>query len=645
MQARRSECPCLTAGTLALAHSPDCAEAVHLSAMQDLIRKTLHTRYKIERELGKGGMGAVYLATDLTLQRPVAIKVLPPELAVRPELRERFLRETRLAAAFSHPNIVAVHAVEEHPQLLCFVMGYVEGETLGQRIRRAGPLSAAEAVKMLQEVAWALSYAHGRGVVHRDIKPDNILIERATGRSLVTDFGIARSTADNGNQLTQVGEVVGTPQFMSPEQAAGDVLDGRSDLYALGVVGFLALTGKLPFEAENAGAVMAMHLTQAPPRMQSRRPDLPQALCAAIDRCLEKDPAKRFENGEALAAALDPLRQSRREISPVVRLFNQQLQQVTRTSVIVTMLTLVMAARAGGTYDRSLTVILGGAVIWGFIAQLFGRARGLLRVGFGYDEIRNGIQAIQQERLDANAAERLDPSTRTRQLRLQRLMIFSFAAGFGGYIFVFKNLRTKISDHYYSVTTPGSIIIVACTVLLGLALALLMMNPTRASAVDRLITALWSGPLGRRLFRAANWRLHRTGVTAPDGVSAGSAAASPLTIIAALPAAARRDLSDAKTQITRLTAVMIALAEREHSLEAALAEAGDTTPGTDPGLQARRLELVRDLATARVEATAKRERLAAALENVRLQLLRLKSGLGSAADVAQELSAAARIAG
>ena len=147
------------------------------------------------------------------------------------------------------------------------------------------------------------------------------------------------------------------------------------------------------------------------------------------------------------------------------------------------------------------------------------------------------------------------------------------------------------------------------------------------------------------MFRAANWRLHRDGAKVADGVSAGSAAASPLTIIAALPAATRRDLSDAKTQITRLTAVMIALAEREQSLEAALAEAGDTTPGTDPGLQARRLELVRDLATARLEATAKRERLAAALENVRLQLLRLKSGLGSAADVVQELSAAARIAG
>jgi len=613
--------------------------------MQDLIRKTLHTRYKIERELGKGGMGAVYLATDLTLQRPVAIKVLPPELAVRPELRERFLRETRLAAAFSHPNIVAVHAVEEHPQLLCFVMGYVEGETLGQRIRRAGPLNAAEAVKMLQEVAWALSYAHGRGVVHRDIKPDNILIERATGRSLVTDFGIARSTADDGNQLTQVGEVVGTPQFMSPEQAAGDVLDGRSDLYALGVVGFLALTGKLPFEAENAGAVMAMHLTQAPPRLQSRRPDLPQALCAAIDRCLEKDPTKRFENGEALAAALDPLRQSRREISPTVRLFHQQLQQVTRVVWIIVLMVAVAVARAEYSFDRTLPAILGGAVIWGLITQLYGRARMLLRTGFGFDEIRGGMQAIQQERVEASAVERLDPTSRIRQSRMKRLMIFCYVTGVGGFIFVFKNLRVHVAEGRYSISPAGGVILISCTVLIGLGMALLMMNQSRASAVDRMITALWSGPVGRGLFRAANWRLHRDGVNAPGGVSAGSAAASPLTIIAALPAAARRDLRDAKTQITRLTAVMIALAEREHSLEAALAEAGDTTPGTDPTLQARRIELVRDLATARLDATAKRERLAAALENVRLQLLRLKSGLGSAADVAQELSAAAGIAG
>ena len=195
------------------------------SSESEEIQRALGASYVIERELGRGGMGAVYLARDLALDRPVAIKVLPPELAVRPELRERFLRETRTAASFSHPNIVPVHAVEERGAVLCFVMGFVDGETLAQRIRRAGPLPAAEIVRMMQEVAWALSYAHGRGVIHRDIKPDNILIERATGRALVMDFGIARSATSASAGLTRVGEVVGTPHYMSPEQASGDTVD------------------------------------------------------------------------------------------------------------------------------------------------------------------------------------------------------------------------------------------------------------------------------------------------------------------------------------------------------------------------------------------------------------------------------------
>jgi serine/threonine protein kinase len=195
----------------------------------------------VERELGRGGMGAVFLARDRALERPVAIKVLPPELASQTALRERFLRETRTAAAFSHPHIVPVHAVEERNGLLLFVMGYVDGETLASRVRRLGPMNAADATRLLREVAWALSYAHGRGTVHRDIKPDNILIERATGRALVLDFGIAAAVAgpaDAGaagaTRLTRIGEVVGTPQFMSPEQASADQVDGRSDLYSLG---------------------------------------------------------------------------------------------------------------------------------------------------------------------------------------------------------------------------------------------------------------------------------------------------------------------------------------------------------------------------------------------------------------------------
>ncbi|MCO4098633.1 MAG: serine/threonine protein kinase [Gemmatimonas sp.] len=187
------------------------------------VSRSLGQRYRIEREIGRGGMGTVYLARDTRLDRAVALKVLPQEFAQVPELRERFLRETRLAAGYSHPNIVPVFSIEEGDGVLAFAMGFVEGESLDARVTREGPLSQRDAVRLLQDVAYALAYSHGRGVVHRDIKPDNIMIERATGRALVMDFGIARAitpvdaaTPAARNGLTRVGEVVGTPEYMSP---------------------------------------------------------------------------------------------------------------------------------------------------------------------------------------------------------------------------------------------------------------------------------------------------------------------------------------------------------------------------------------------------------------------------------------------
>jgi hypothetical protein len=456
-------------------------------------------------------MGAVYLAQDLQLQRLVAIKVLPPELAVRPELRERFLRETRLAAGFSHPNIVAVHAVEDHPQLLAFVMGFVEGETLGQRVRRAGPLGGAEAVRLLQEIAWALSYAHGRGVVHRDIKPDNILIERATGRALLTDFGIARSSAAGVSNLTQVGEVVGTPQFMSPEQAAGEPLDGRSDLYSLGVVAFFAVTGRLPFDAPSAGAVMAMHLTQAPPRVASIRPDLAPALCAAIDRCLEKDPAQRFESGEALAAALDPIRSARREVSPAVRMFQLQATQTIRVLLIVTFVGSIMF-RSVVNQDEGMAMIFGVitiTVVWAVAAQIVGRARYLLSVGYTFDEVRDGLGVIVAERDEARAQERANPRARKREANRTRAMIVSFALSISGTWFVLNFMREKVGDHGYHVGLPALALQAIFSSLFGLGLALLMMSPARSSGIDKQIARLWRGRVGKAVFRLAGWHLGR----------------------------------------------------------------------------------------------------------------------------------------
>ncbi len=614
--------------------------------MRDLIESTLHGRYHLERELGAGGMGAVYLAQDLQLQRHVAIKVLPPELAVRPELRERFLRETRVAAGFSHPNIVAVHAVEEHPQLLCFVMGFIEGETLGQRVRRAGPLGAAEAVRVLQEVAWALSYAHGRGVVHRDIKPDNILIERATGRALVTDFGIARSTASGAAGLTQVGEVVGTPQFMSPEQAAGEALDGRSDLYSLGVVAFFAVTGRLPFEAPSAQAVMAMHLTQAPPRVASLRPDLPQALCAAIDRCLEKEPAKRFESGEALAAALDVMRGARREVAPAVRMFQLQAIQGFRAFLVIVLMSSVFLGQAKGDDSgvfRILVAIAAAAVVWGIFAQLVGRARYLLSSGFTFDEVSDGLNMILAERAEARAQERANPKARTRERQRLLTIVVAFALSVFLFWFTIRFIRVRIDEQHYHTGLLGLAVIAVAAALFGLAIGLLMMNPVRSAGLDRLIVRMWTGSVGRATFRLAGWRLDREGESAASQPSTVTTA--PLALFSALPVSARRDLRDAKPRIERLEHSLRSLADRERELERALADAGTATPGTDVALHARRGELVSGLSAARDETIVRRERLASALENVRLQLLRLKSGLGVADDVSAELRAAEAVLG
>jgi len=607
--------------------------------VSETLQSALADRYAIERELGKGGMGAVYLAQDLRLQRPVAIKVLPPEFAARPELRERFLRETRTAAAFSHPNIVPVHAVEEHGDLLCFVMGFVDGETLTQRVQRADPLSPADLTRLLQEVAWALSYAHGRGVIHRDIKPDNILIERASGRALVTDFGIARSTEASTASLTQVGQVVGTPQAMSPEQAAGERLDGRSDLYSLGIVGFFAAVGRLPFDAASATTVLAMQLTQPPPPVASLRPDLPQPLCAVIDRCLEKDPARRFQSGEEMAATLDTLRASRPEIAPALRLFQLQAVQAFRAVVLIVLFdTMFAALHSFGTAsaDRIVPWVIGVAIICGIGAQMAGRVRMLLRGGFSHGDAIAGMRAILAERLEAREQEDSDPVLRKQLRGRRRTIIAGGLYGLLGWMWVFNRMRVPIGPHEFRISLPGTIVLISCSVMIGLSLALIVMNSGRAAAIDRITVALWSGPFGRWLFR-----LGGRGSPAGHPASHPSGTASSLvTVVAGLPAALRREIGVSRSRIERLDAAVHALKERQRELDAAIAQANGGTPAGDPEQRARHHALLKDLVQARDDAVARGRKLNGALENVRLQLLRVRSGVGTTADVAAEVQSA-----
>jgi serine/threonine-protein kinase len=386
-------------------------------ALQDV----LAGRYSIERELGRGGMGVVLLARDVALDRPVAIKLLPPALAARPEAREQFLREARTAAGLSHPNIVPIHLVEAHGELVFFVMGYVDGETLRQRVERSGPLTPRVAMKVMQEVAWALGYAHQRGVIHRDVKPDNIMIERTTDRALVTDFGIAVGGRDGGQSD---GLVIGTARYMSPEQACGEPVDGRSDLYSLGATAFYVLTGRAPFEASTLPAILARQVAEPAPSVQVVRPEVPAKLAALIDRCLQKAPGDRFQSGDDLARVVGEARGREFRAPPIVRAFIRNAQVSTMVFVALALANqTVTASRAG------ISISLGGPGIVGFILlfQLVAVARRLLREGYTFEDIHAALLAEAQVQ-----AEEQDVIKGRRWLRKLDTLWYKLWAGRAG---------------------------------------------------------------------------------------------------------------------------------------------------------------------------------------------------------------------
>jgi hypothetical protein len=251
-------------------------------------------------------MGVVYRAKDRRLKRVVAIKVLPPELAFRSEIKTRFLREAETAAQLNHPNIVDIYALDEAANIVYFVMAYITGDYLAKRLHQQGAMSVDETRRVLRDVADALAYAHERGVIHRDIKPDNILIDAQSGRPMVTDFGIARAVTEGDSRLTATGIAIGTPTYMSPEQAAGErTIDGRSDLYSLGVLGYQMLTGEPPFTANSTPAILVKHISELPTPLEQRRSDVPPDLARIIMTLLEKEPANRFPSASAVVVALD----------------------------------------------------------------------------------------------------------------------------------------------------------------------------------------------------------------------------------------------------------------------------------------------------------------------------------------------------
>jgi serine/threonine protein kinase len=280
--------------------------AVEVDSKVDTLGQLLSTatlgEYDIYGELGRGGMAAVYLGLDLSLNRKVAIKTMLPELVSKEGMVQRFKREAQTSAALSHPHIIQIYTVKETKQLVYFVMKFIEGRSLESVINEKGPVSLEMAQVILSQVAGALEYAHKKNVIHRDIKPANIMIDE-DGWAIVTDFGIAKVTADAQN-LTATGTAIGTPHYMSPEQFHNKAVTGASDQYSLGIVAYEMLLGKKPFDGATYAEIITQHLFEPVPDLRAQRPEIPEHIAKVVHRMLAKDPAERYPNLEAAVTEL-----------------------------------------------------------------------------------------------------------------------------------------------------------------------------------------------------------------------------------------------------------------------------------------------------------------------------------------------------
>ena len=595
-------------------------------------------RYSLERELGRGGMGVVYLAREVRLDRPVAIKLLPPSKASDPVLRDRFLREARTAAKLSHPNVIPIFAVEEIGEFVFFAMAYVEGETLTERVRRRGPLAPSDGSRVLRDVAWALAYAHAQGVIHRDVKPDNILLEN-TGRVLVADFGIAGVVA--GAAGLNTGEVIGTPEFMSPEQALGEVVDARSDLYSLGVVGYFALSGALPFEAEKATEVLAKQVTEPAPPLASVAPLVPRRMSQAIDRCLAKEPADRLEGPAVLAEQLSHALEQRRELPVALRAFVKHDARLDGSGVLLYPFAMLLATPLVGFWTGSVlagfaTLISGYTLVP--LGVLINRARRLLNAGFGHGDIGVAFKA----EIDRSREERAyglghggGPSVIERILRWICVPTLSAAV---------ITLPLMIVSPGVSLTL-ASIFGWSMTIGVGSGVGALIMLQRRRDVDAEFWGRLWTGRLGRWLFGIARMFTSKKALPAslthrPTELALGMAAEQ---LFESLPKETRNQLRDLPDVVHRLEQDAQKMRARLEELQEALAGV-EQRGKPDPSIAARHERIVTDLSAERDLVQQRLKDAVAALETIRLNLLRLHAGTGSVQSLTTDLGLARDIA-
>jgi eukaryotic-like serine/threonine-protein kinase len=593
-------------------------------------QQALAGRYSILREAGRGGMGVVYLAREVHLDRLVAIKLLLPELAQRPELRERFVREARIAAKLSHPHITPIHAVDQIDGFVFFVMSYVEGETLAERIRARGPVSASDGVRMLREVAWALAYAHAQGVVHRDVKPDNILIEASTGRALVTDFGIAAMIGDG-----DADGVHGTPEYMSPEQVLGTTIDSRSDLYALGATAFYAFAGRPPFEGRTTEEILARQVTELPPPLASLGVTVPRKLASLVDQCLAKDPASRPSSAESLAEQIGRTIDQQRALPAALRAFVRRNGRMDgggtllyATSLLATSIgtsTLIGMRAAFATFTVGLAVAPVGFVILA--------ARRLLRLGFAHADLGPAFRA----ELESGREERAVELGRNRFLESMLSWVARVSASFSVIAVPAMVIGLLYTGREESVTLGLPVTVASIVIAIVSGLAHLAILQSRRDVDTEFWSRLWTGRVGSLAFGVAR-KLRGAQSVGPamthraTELSLGMAAEQ---LYQSLPKETRRALGNLPALLERLQHAAQQLRSRYDELSSAVESRGVGGASDDLDTLREERTLVHDKLTGAVGA----------LETIRLNLLRLHAGsaavegLTTHIGIAEEVSA------
>jgi serine/threonine-protein kinase len=601
-------------------------------------------RFSLERELGRGGAAVVYLARDVALNRPVAIKLLNPDVAANQAKRQHFLREARMAGLLSQPNIVPIHAVEEHGDIVLFVMGYVEGETLGQRIERRGMLEIEEAIRILREVAWALGYAHARGITHRDVKPDNIMIERDTGRAIVTDFGIARHVDDPHG-----GEIVGTADYMSPEQAAGHPVDARSDIYSLGATAFHAITGQLPFHAATEEQVLMLHETQPAPSVKGLRAGVPGRLAEIIDRCLAKDPADRFATAEEVAGALGDIAGAMSRVPAVVDDFLRVAQNTSRRLMVLAPLGGVVAYALGALSGFGIGhILLFLFVSWILVfellippAVLLAAARNVLVQGISYDEFS---EIVKVQSADGSGTSTV--SGRRVGLVSSTTALLLGAGGLG--LAVGAVVIARLSHAMPDTWRLGLVSLGVSGIILALgAVGWAVLSLIGAGANRSTRYGLWLGPFGRRFFQLAAIGVRRVPVAERPSIRRPEALLSQAvrSALADLGGLAQRE--ETLAVISELEArIGVLRAERDAAdLVVDQPNVNVAPPGSpQPAPERPTDEAAISAHDTRLAVNRQIEEAIAAFEAIRVDLLRIRSGVGTHDELESGLTAARRIA-